>query len=65
MAASRNEILTLHRYFIWANRMRTHLDELLAREHAPGRPDNVWGLSDRAEIEVPLYMGYWYAGCTS
>jgi hypothetical protein len=23
------EIYTLHRYYVWANRMRTHLDEVL------------------------------------
>jgi hypothetical protein len=26
------EVVTLHRYFIWANRMRTHFEEILARE---------------------------------
>ncbi len=46
-------IFTLHRYFIWANRMRDHFDERL-REHMPRREG--W------EIEVNLYMSYWYGG---
>jgi hypothetical protein len=48
------EVVTLHRYFIWANRMRTHFDEILAREQLP--------IKDAAEIESFLYMSYWYGG---
>lgn len=44
----------LHRYFIWANRMRHHFDTLL---------DLVRGdLSDQHFIEATLYMSYWYSG---
>jgi hypothetical protein len=43
-------VLTLHRYYIWANRMRTHFDEILSQ----GMP------SGKAEIESFLYMSYWY-----
>ena len=46
-------ILSLHRYFIWANRMRTHFDELLQ----PGVFTTPLG-----EIESRLYMSYWYGG---
>ena len=42
--------LTLHRYYIWANRMRTHFEEVLSR----GVP------VDEAQIESFLYMSYWY-----
>ena len=48
------ELVTLHRYFIWANRMRTHFDEILAREQCP--------FEGVAFIESFLYMSYWYGG---
>ena len=48
----RSLIITLHRYFIWANRMRTHFDEVLSRGELDGK----------AEIESFLYMSYWYGG---
>ncbi len=41
------EIFTLHRYYMWANRMRTHFDELLGTDK---------------DIEIQLYMSYWYGG---
>jgi len=44
---------TLHRYFIWANRMRTHFDEVLSRDDPFSGP---------SQIESFLYMSYWYAG---
>jgi hypothetical protein len=47
-----NGPLTLHRYFIWANRMRTHFDEVLSK----GAPVGT------REIECLLYMSYWYGG---
>jgi hypothetical protein len=47
-------IVTLHRYFIWANRMRTHFDEILNREQ--------FSYEGTAQIESFLYMSYWYAG---
>lgn len=43
----------MHRYFIWADRMRWHFDRVLER----GQADNPnW------EIETRLYMSYWYGG---
>ena len=45
-------LFTLHRYYIWANRMRTHFDELLQRNAA----------KPKEEIESFLYMSYWYGG---
>jgi hypothetical protein len=43
-------VFTLHRYFIWADKMREHFDELLA-ESLPRRKG--W------DIEANLYMSYW------
>jgi len=43
---------SLHRYFIWANRMRTHFDEILSRG----------GYDEKIEFESWLYMSYWYGG---
>lgn len=47
------DIFTLHRYFIWADRMRVHLDELLQKGPAENK---------NYELETFLYMSYWYAG---
>ncbi|MGO8754745.1 MAG: hypothetical protein ACLQHK_05890 [Gallionellaceae bacterium] len=47
-------LLSLHRYFIWANRMRTHFDELLQLEN--------YAMAPQGQIESRLYMSYWYAG---
>jgi hypothetical protein len=52
--AMMREFLTLHRYFIWANRMRTHLDEVLSK----GAPVE----ETKTQIESLLYMSYWYGG---
>ncbi|MFH1653355.1 MAG: hypothetical protein ABIE74_04785 [Pseudomonadota bacterium] len=46
-------VLTLHRYFIWANRMRTHFDECFKEENK-SKPGN--------DIEQLMYMSLWYAG---
>ncbi len=46
-------IFTLHRYFIWADRMRWHFDRVLEQGQA-GNPN--W------EVETRLYMSYWYGG---
>ncbi len=46
---------TLHRYFIWANRMRTLFDDVLQRK-AAGQID-----AGRFEIETFHYMSYWYS----
>ena len=52
MLAKRDKA-TLHRYFIWANRMREHLDETLkTKAISPNPAEN---------IEVNLYMSLWYS----
>jgi len=50
------EVYTLHRYFIWANMMRTQFDERLRQ--SKGRDDADGGI----KIEQFAYMSYWYAG---
>ena len=47
-------VVTLHRYFIWANRMRPHFDEVLSKGDL--------GEGRKADIESFLYMSYWYGG---
>ena len=46
------ELVALHRYYIWANRMRIHFDEVLSSSK---------DINDE-NIEAMLYMSYWYAG---
>lgn len=53
--ADKKAIHTLHRYYIWADRMRVHFDDLLQRK-ATAQIDN-----QRFEGSW-LYMSYWYAG---
>jgi hypothetical protein len=55
MPSQRAQVLTLHRYYIWANLMRTHFDETLRRSP---RLD-VWSPES---IDRTAYMSYWYAG---
>jgi hypothetical protein len=49
------EVFALHRYYIWANKMRIDFDTLL--EH------QVKGTIDKEEFEIEsfLYMSYWYS----
>jgi len=46
----------LHRYFIWANKMRTDFDVLLAKRKNTKVPESL------ILIEDNMYMSYWYAG---
>ncbi|MDO8526476.1 MAG: hypothetical protein Q7T03_02175 [Deltaproteobacteria bacterium] len=46
-------ILTLHRYFIWANRMRTHFDDCLKEKNES---------KEKNGFERIMYMSLWYAG---
>ena len=47
-------LIALHRYFIWADRMRVHFETALT-------PDSPM-LHGRLDIEPFLYMSIWYAG---
>lgn len=54
MATKRNnDVFSLHRYFIWADRMKVHFDHVLK---------NTKGTNKSFGIETELYMSYWYAG---
>lgn len=50
------EIITLHRYFIWADRMRVHFDHIL-RYSKPISPES---FKKREGIDIFLYMSLWY-----
>ena len=55
-ARRKSDILSLHRYFIWSNRMRVHFDQILQRGGSRG------DLNSREGIEEFLYLSYWYGG---
>jgi hypothetical protein len=48
--------VALHRYFIWANKMRTDFDVLLTKRKNKKVPESL------TLIEDNMYMSYWYAG---
>ena len=50
----RPEIITLHKYFIWSNRMRTHFDEILQKQDGKEKKENF-------DIESIMYLSLWYA----
>lgn len=54
--ATDNELHTLHRYFIWMDRMRVHFDEVIRKAEGQFKTDQ------GAQIDAFLYMSYWYAG---
>lgn len=49
-------VFTLHRYYIWANRMRTDFDDILKKKSENRISENNF------RIEARLYMSYWYGG---
>jgi hypothetical protein len=53
--ASFMQVMALHRYFIQADRLRCHFDELLAKQGPAKVDDDNWTVQF-------LYMGLWY-GC--
>ena len=56
-------IFTLHKYFIWADRMRFHFNQLIRLKlllKLKGKP--VFDYSSEKGIQSLLYMSYWYAG---
>jgi len=48
--------VALHRYFIWANKMRTDFDVLLGKRKTTKVQESI------TLIEDNMYMSYWYAG---
>lgn len=47
-------IVTLHKYFIWSNRMRTHFDEILEASKKEQE-------KKKFDIESLMYLSLWYA----
>jgi hypothetical protein len=47
-------VVSLHKYFIWANKMRTEFDKILPQ----CQQDMDW--HDKEAIEMNLSMSYWY-----
>jgi hypothetical protein len=54
------EAVPLHRYFIWANRMRTHADEVLPK--MAKAVEESQSLGSQGFTEWFLYLSYWYGG---
>jgi hypothetical protein len=50
------DVVTLHRYYIWANNFRTHLDQILGAA-ADLEPNPLVWFAD----ETGLFLSYWYA----
>lgn len=50
----KTELFTLHRYFIWADRMRVHFDNTLKNKEKMDK--------QRFDIDSFLYISYWYGG---
>ncbi len=57
--AINKDTITLHRYFIWADRMRVHYDNVLKTSFL-GSTKPEFGSPEY--INAILYMSYWYAG---
>jgi len=53
------QIAALHRYFLSANLMRTHFDELLVERRRSGQPADQ---NSVLEVEEQIFMSQWYAG---
>lgn len=53
---SDSDVITLHRYYIWANKMRTDFDDVL-RKYSEKKISK-----KQYDIETHLYMSYWYGG---
>src|SRR5580692_2791502 len=49
-------LLTLHRYYIWANKFRIRFDQTIERHGATGPNSMIWFADDAG-----LFLSYWYA----
>ncbi|MEK7595373.1 MAG: hypothetical protein AAB443_02135 [Patescibacteria group bacterium] len=54
------EIITLHRYFIWADRMRVHFDEVLSNNKNTTTIETEEFIEKKKGIDTFLYMSLWY-----
>jgi hypothetical protein len=55
-----SEIITLHRYFIWADRMRVHFDQVLQNLGSDPKPISDKLFKNEKGINTFLYMSLWY-----
>ena len=53
MTTPKQKLFSLHRYYLWANRMRTHFDEILAKSKTDKEVDP-------EGIERFMYVSFWY-----
>lgn len=53
--ADKEIILSLHRYFIWADRMRVHCEEILRTKR-----EEVLESGTQEQLEFSMYMSFWY-----
>ncbi len=60
MSATLEQVTALHRYFLWADRMRVHSEEFAATRH-PAAPAGPPSPADEEFFAHP-YRSYWYAG---
>lgn len=51
MICDKEKLLSLHRYFIWANKMRTHFDEYAMKADLT---------QSQSQMDLMMYMSYWY-----
>ena len=56
MTKKQEQLYALHRYFIWANKMRDHFDNILKITPKTAK------YKHKLKIESFLYMSYWYGG---
>lgn len=54
------EIITLHRYFIWSDRMRVHFDQVLHELETIPKPITDKIFKNKEGIDTFLYMSLWY-----
>jgi hypothetical protein len=50
------ELVTLHRYYIWANKFRIRFDQTMERRGAPEPDSMIWFADDTG-----CFLSYWYA----
>ena len=51
-----SELITLHRYYIWANKFRLRFDEVVEKFSAPQADSLIWFADDTG-----LFLSYWYS----
>jgi len=52
---TQEDVVSLHKYFIWSDRMKVHFDGVLKKIEGSN-------LRKKQSVEANLYMSYWYGG---